>query len=155
MPAYTPSKRDTDLLRKRLPKIQERYMGKLCRDYAEILLEPFNSIKNTNADGEGDNNSTPSSVDNNSTPSSSCWLVYRRFLRDTRRAGVSAQLTIANMVQVMNELIDDGAIGMRDLEGFTDETREYFGIRIRRRSAGEDGIEDEDEGVMSDEGGNE
>lgn len=89
--------RDWKLFRKRLPEWQEAWMDKLNREYIGILS------------GEG-------------APSEKFWELWDRIKEDKRHPGVIVEdCRRSTMHSTIFELLDDDAITMDDLDGFSDE----------------------------------
>lgn len=89
--------RDWKLLRTKLPKWQEAYIGKLLDGYADLL--------GTDA-GAADR----------------FWELDERIKRDRSSSGVAIYgLSRSNAMTNILNLLADGVIGLEDLEGFSDE----------------------------------
>ena len=95
------SKHDWKLYSERLPKWQEAWMDRLNREYMEILS------------GDG-------------IPSEKFWALEKRIREDKRHAGVIVRdARRSTMDLTIRELLHDGVITMEDLDGFSDEVREF------------------------------
>lgn len=93
------SKNDWKLFRERLPKWQEAYMEKLCKEYIEIL----------------------SSAEKGS---SRFWELEKRIKADKRSPGVIVNVSRREMTDILAGLVIDGAITISDLDGFSEEVIE-------------------------------
>ena len=94
------SKADWKLFRERLPEWQEAFMEKLNREYIDILSQDRNASDNF-------------------------WELEKRIRDDKRKTGVLARdVKRSNMDYLLRDLVLEGAIGLDDLDGFSDEVRE-------------------------------
>ena len=93
------TKQDWKLFKEKLPSRQEAYMGKLNREYMEIL------------NGEGN-------------PSDKFWHLEKRIKEDKRSPGVQLRLTRTDMVWNIIALINNEVISLDDLEEFSDTLKE-------------------------------
>ncbi len=100
-------KSDWKLFRERLPEWQENYMRKMAKKYIVIL-----SRKDKN-------------------PSENFWELDEQLKADKRKKGVRLELRKQNVPYDIANLIQDGAITMGDLEGFSDELIERVQILLR------------------------
>lgn len=103
------TKQDWKLFRTKLADWQEAYMDRLCREYIELL------------GGDDD-------------PSEKFWQLDKRIREDKRRPGVRLQLSRTNLIYDIISLINDGAITVDDLEGFSDELKETVNTFLERQS---------------------
>ena len=107
------NEKDWKLFRKKLPDWQESYMDKLNHEYIELL--------------SGDDN-----------PSEKFWTLAERIKEDQRDAGVQVDMSRSKMEFNLMDLIDEGAITVEDLDGFSEELRDkietYAELRRRRMS---------------------
>lgn len=91
---------DWKLFRKRLPEWQENYMGELIKEYAAILA------------GKGD-------------ASEKFWNLEKRIRKDKKKTGVLLEgMSRSMMISHIIELLEEKAITLEDLEGFSDDLRE-------------------------------
>lgn len=91
---------DWKLFRKRLPEWQENYMGQLIKEYAAILA------------GKGD-------------ASEKFWTLEKRIRKDKKKTGVLLEgMSRSMMISHIIELLEEKAITLEDLEGFSDDLRE-------------------------------
>ena len=90
--------KDWKLFRKELPKWQERYMGRLVAEYADMLS-------------------------GSKKASEKFWDLDERIKRDRRRVGVIAEMSRSKMEYNLMSLLAEGAIGFEDLEGFSEDLR--------------------------------
>ena len=105
------SKRDRILFRERIAGWQEAYIGRLDREYIELLSR----------DGP---------------EAEKFWELYRRRRRDKRCTGVQAEMRDPEILANLCRLVNEGAIGYDDLDGFSEELREDM-IRITSYNAHE------------------
>lgn len=103
------TKQDWKLFRTKLADWQEAYMGRLCREYIELL------------GGDDD-------------PSEKFWQLDKRIREDKRKPGVRLQLSRTNLIYDIISFINDGAITIDDLEGFSDELKETVNTFLERQS---------------------
>ncbi|MCD7809498.1 MAG: multidrug transporter [Erysipelotrichaceae bacterium] len=88
---------DWRLFRKKLPDWQEDYMDRLTKEYVQLL----------------------SSKDKHSYEK--FWELDKRIKADKRKTGVLARdISRSNMFWLILDLLHDGAIGMSDLDDFSD-----------------------------------
>ena len=92
------SEKDWKLFRARLPEWQEAYMGRLIDGYIELLQSEGN-------------------------PSSRFWELEKRIHHDKKAAGVSVEMSRSRLSTNMLALLDEGAITLDDLDGFSDGFR--------------------------------
>lgn len=98
------SKKDWILFKERLPKWQERHMGRLIREYVEIL-------------------------NGSELPSEKFWALEKRIRTDKKKPGVLAKVQKSKMFMDILSLLYDGTITVDDLTGFSDDftdTVKYF-----------------------------
>ena len=105
------SKRDWILFRERIAGWQEAYIGRLNREYIELLSR----------DG---------------SEAEKFWELYRRIRRDKRNIGVLIEMRRSELLTDFCRLVNEGAIGYDDLDGFSEELREDV-IRITSYNAHE------------------
>ncbi len=98
------SKRDWNLFRERIAGWQEAYIGRLNREYVELLSRD-------DSDAE------------------KFWELYKRMCRDKCCTGVQVQMRYSELLTDLCRMINEGAISYEDLDGFSDELREAV-IRI-------------------------
>lgn len=99
MPANGFTEKDWRFFRSRIADWQESYMDKLNREYIALL------------DGSGN-------------PSDKFWELEQRIKEDKKKVGVHAEMSRSNMIHNIMSLIQDEAIGIEDLDGFSDEFRD-------------------------------
>lgn len=99
---------DWKLFRKRLPEWQEAYMDELNQQYAALLA------------------STGSASDK-------FWKLEERINKDKNDVGVVARMSRSRMEHNILSLLDEGAITLDDLEGFSEELREKMAFLFRKR----------------------
>lgn len=98
------SKRDWNLFRERIADWQEAYIGRLNREYVELLSR----------DG---------------SEAEKFWELYKRIRRDKCCTGVQVQMRCSELLTALCRLVNEGAIRYEDLDGFSDDPREAV-IRI-------------------------
>ena len=105
------SKRDWILFRERIAGWQEAYIGRLNREYIELLSRDGPEAKKF-------------------------WELYRRICRDKRCTGVQAEMRNSEILANLCRLVNEGAIGYDDLDGLSEELSEDV-IRITSYNAHE------------------
>lgn len=105
------SKRDWILFRERIAGWQEAYIGRLNREYIELLNRDCSEAEKF-------------------------WELYRRIRRDKRNTGVLIEMRRSELLTDLCRLVSEGAIGYDDLDGFSEELREDV-IRITSYNAHE------------------
>lgn len=103
------TERDWKLFRNKLTDWQEAYMDRLCKEYIELL--------------SGDH-----------APSEKFWQLDERIKEDKRKPGVLLQLKRTNMIYDIIALINDGAITVADLKGFSDELKDTVNTFLERQN---------------------
>ena len=99
MNIYEPSKADWKLFRERLPEWQEKYRARLCDEYAAILTGKDRG-------------------------SEAFWTIDKRIREDKKRPGVMAEVKRSEMPWIILGLLQDDAITMDDLDGFSDDLKD-------------------------------
>ena len=99
MPIYESTKADWKLFQVLLPQWQERYMCRLCDEYAAILTSSKRG-------------------------SSAFWEIDKRIKEDRKRPGVLVRMEKKEMPYIILDLIRDKVITLDDLEGFSDGLKE-------------------------------
>lgn len=99
MPIYDTTKADWKLFQALLPQWQERYMCRLCDEYAAILTSSKRG-------------------------SDAFWEIEKRIKEDRKRPGVLVRMEKKEMPYIILDLIRDKAITLDDLEGFSDGLKE-------------------------------
>ena len=102
------SKNDWKLFRTKIAQWQENYMDRLNKEYIELLS------------GE-------------EAASEKFWKLEERLKRDRKHPGVIIQMRKSEMVFDIVFLIRDGVITIRDLDGFSEELKEYVQLILSRR----------------------
>ena len=97
---------DWKLFSKRVGGWQEDYMGRLLREYVELL--------------EGEE-----------CPSKRFWALDKRLKQDKRKAGVYLEMRRSRLHSNVVQLMLEGAIGPEDLEGFSETFREAVERSVR------------------------
>ena len=103
MTTYDVKEKDWKLFRARLPEWQENYMARLCKEYFALLSE-------------------------DKMPSSKFWALEKRINADRKSVGVCVQTRRSMMELHIRELLHDGVIELKDLEGFSEELIERVRI---------------------------
>ncbi len=100
------NEKDWKLYRKRLPDWQEKYMDRLNHEYIQLLCDTKKNALDR------------------------FWELERRIKQDKYAVGVSAEMRRSKMYQNLISLIDEGAITIDDLEGFSEELIEKLKWRF-------------------------
>lgn len=90
------SEADWKLYRSRIAVWQELYMERLCQEYAAVLTSDKNA-------------------------SDKFWAIFDRIKVDATKTGVIARNARSSMISNIVNLLQEGAITDKDLEGFSDE----------------------------------
>ena len=91
---------DWKLFRKKLPGWQEAFMAELNKEYISILSRDQNASDNF-------------------------WELEKRIREDKRKTGVLARdIKRSNMLSLMMDLMQEGAINAEDLDGFSEDLQE-------------------------------
>ncbi len=106
--AQTYTENDWKLFRRRIPEWQENYMGRLIEEYMAIL-------------GRRDTN-----------PSDRFWQLAERIEKDKKDAGVQLRMSRSRLIFNMISLLEEGAISMEDLDGFSDTLKETVSQFLER-----------------------
>lgn len=93
---YNISEKDWRVFREKVSGWQERYMDKLCNEYAELLSSGGN-------------------------PSKRFWALHDRIQRDKRNIGVQIEMRRSMMWQNLMLLLREKVITPDDLDGFSDD----------------------------------
>ena len=93
------NEKDWRLFRSKSAGWQEAYMDRLTKEYIELLSSEINA-------------------------SEKFWTLEKRIKADKRRTGVRMDVDRTEMIFNLMDLLDEGAITMDDLEGFSDELKE-------------------------------
>ena len=101
------TKMDWTLFRNKIVDWQESYMGKLNKEYVDLLSEDAN-------------------------PSEKFWRLDKRIKEDRKKAGVQLEMSRSNLIYNIISLISKGAISFEDLEEFSDELRETVSAFVER-----------------------
>ena len=99
MSEYGFTKKDWALFREKIADWQEDYMDKLNKEYIDLLT------------GDG-------------RPSEKFWALEERIRNDKKDTGVQLRMSRSNCIYNIVSLLNEGAITMEDLEGFSDELKE-------------------------------
>lgn len=111
MQANLASKRDQLLFCKKIAGWQEAYIGRLNREYIELLSRDGSEAEKFRE-------------------------LDRRLHRDKNRVGVQTEMRSSGLLADLCRLINEGAIVYDDLDGFSEELRENV-IRITSYNAHE------------------
>lgn len=102
------TEKDWKLFRKKIVVWQEAYMKRLNKEYVELL--------------SGEEN-----------PSTKFWRLEKRIWEDQKKAGVQVQMSRSKMIHNIICLLEEGAISLEDLEGFSEELyHDLFGLEVIR-----------------------
>ena len=104
------NEKDWKMFRNLLPKWQERYMESLVNEYMGIL-------------GSDDN------------ASDKFWKLEEQMKEDRKEAGVVCEIGRSKMHSNIYELLDEGAITMDDLDGFSEELKEMARSHVQWMSS--------------------
>ena len=99
---------DWKLFRSRMADWQEAYMDRLNQEYIALLSSAGDA-------------------------SDKFWELEKRINRDKQRVRVVAQLSRSNMYMNILALLSDGAIGLDDLDGFSEDLREKMAFIMKDR----------------------
>lgn len=99
MSEYGYTKKDWALFREKIADWQEAYMDKLNKEYIDLLT------------GDG-------------RPSEKFWALEERIRNDKKDTGVQLRMSRSNCIYNIAALLNEGAITMEELEGFSDELKE-------------------------------
>ncbi len=97
---------DWKLFKERLLGWQERFMGKLIKEYSKMLN------------------------DKNLSPSDKFWELDKRLKKDKRLTGVSCEMHKSDVVWNLIELYREGAITFEDLDGFSEKLVERVKLAV-------------------------
>lgn len=101
------TKKDWKLFRNKIAGWQENYMDRLNKEYIELL--------------SGD-----------AAPSEKFWALDKRIKEDKRKKGVWIKINRSDLIYNIVALINEGAIGLDDLEEFSNELKETVRFMIER-----------------------
>ena len=99
---------DWKLFRKRMPEWQEAYMEELNQQYAALLASSGKA-------------------------SEKFWKLEERINKDKNDVGVVARMSRSKMEHNILSLLDEGAITLDNLEGFSDELKERLGFLFKKQ----------------------
>ena len=102
------TKADWKLFRERIPGWQENYMERLTKEYITLLS------------GER-------------KASEKFWEMEKRIKEDKGKPGVMISLKKSNVIYDLVRLIRDGAIGVEDLEGFSEDLKEHVKMLLESK----------------------
>ena len=94
-----PAKADWMLFQSLLPQWQERFMSRLCDEYAAILTSPYSG-------------------------SEAFWEVKRLIRKDMKRIGAMAGSEQSVVASIIADLLREQVITVDDLSGFSEEFQE-------------------------------
>lgn len=98
---YELSKTEWKLLQERTPSWQERYIEKLLHGYKGL-------------------------IENAEVPSSAFWELEEKIKVDRKHPGVLVELRKSEAVFILRTYLNEGVIDFEDLEGFSDELKEFL-----------------------------
>lgn len=99
MHEFKASGADWNLFKEKIAGWQERYMESLLQGYAHLIAEDKSAADRF-------------------------WELEQRIKEDKRNKGVQIEMNKSNLVYDLVALINEGAIGMDDLDGFSDELKD-------------------------------
>ena len=103
------SKQDWLLFRNKIGEWQEAYMGRLLREYAELLQSE-------------------------SLASEKFWELEKRIKNDKRSRGVVLEIRKQNVIYDLVAMVLDGIIALDDLEDFSDDLKDAVRFMVTQRS---------------------
>ena len=103
----SPTKADWKLFQARLPQWKERFLTRLCDEYAAILSGPYRG-------------------------SDAFWVVKRHIRKDMKRLEAMADMGKKEMPCTIADLLREQAITVDDLSGFSDELKEAVEYLMRQ-----------------------
>ncbi len=103
------SKQDWVLFRQKIGEWQEAYMGKLLREYSELMQRE-------------------------ALASERFWELEKRIKNDKRSRGVVLEIRKQNVIYDLVAMILDGIIAFDDLEDFSDELKDAVRFMVTQRS---------------------
>jgi len=92
---------DWKLFRKLIPEWQERFMARLLGEYSKMIA------------GQG-------------LASDRFWNLQKRLQKDVQKVGVRVEMKRSVMLMNLLSLMQEGAITQDDLDGFSDELRQFL-----------------------------
>ncbi len=95
------TEKDWKLFRSKIAGWQENYMERLCKEYTELLNSEANA-------------------------SERFWELEKRIKADKRKVGVQAEMSRLKMIYNIVSLVNEGAICLDDLEGFSEGLKEMI-----------------------------
>ena len=101
------TEKDWKLFRNKISDWQEAYMDRINKEYIKILSEDAN-------------------------PADKFWRLEKRIKEDKRKTGVVVDMRRSNLLFSIISLINEGAIGLEDLEEFSAELKETVRFLIER-----------------------
>ena len=101
MDRYEFKESDWKLFRKKIVDWQENYMDRLAKEYIELLSSDLDA-------------------------SERFWTLEERIKKDKKKAGVQLEMSRSGMELNIMSLLHDGAICIKDLEGFSEGLQEYM-----------------------------
>ena len=99
------NEKDWKLFRNRIGHWQEAYMDRLIHEYMVLL------------NGQG-------------SASSRFWELEKRIREDKKDSGVHAMIKRSNMKFILMDLLDEEAISLEDLEGFSDDLKDTMSTYV-------------------------
>lgn len=104
------TEKDWQLFKKKIPEWQESYMDRLNREYIHLLSEDVPA-------------------------SEKFWTLEKRIKTDKHKAGVRLELTRSAFIGNVVQLINEGVIDMKELDGFSDEFRDTVSLLSKTEDA--------------------
>lgn len=103
------SKQDWVLFRQKIGEWQEAYMGKLLREYSELMQRE-------------------------ALASEKFWALEKRIKNDRHSRGVALEIRKQNVIYDLVTMIVDGIITLDDLEEFSDDLKDAVRFMVTQRS---------------------
>lgn len=97
---------DWKLFRQRLPDWQEQFMGKLIKEYSELM------------------------DDSSVSPSDKFWRLESRLKEDKQLTGVKCRMIKSDVIWNLISLYREGAITFEDLDGFSEKLIDRVKIAV-------------------------
>lgn len=93
------TEKDWQLFKNKIVSWQEAYIDRLNQEYIELLSK-------------------------DAAPSEKFWQLNKTMKKDVKKTGVQLEMKRSRLIVNLLSLINEGAIGFEDLEGFSEELKE-------------------------------
>lgn len=93
------TEKDWQLFKNKIASWQEAYIDRLNQEYIELFSK-------------------------DADPSEKFWQLNKRMKKDVKKTGVQLEMKRSRLIVNLLSLINEGAIGFEDLEGFSEELKE-------------------------------